>query len=385
MMPLPKIERTTIARWLPALIAGAIAWVAFIVLGDTPLIRATGMALAVVGMAGALRSMGGALALVGALALAFSPAFWIQTGGTQSLAPLDVVGLVIAAGMFGVALLLIPSIRQRPGIALAAALTVFSVVFLIAIGTPRSLRVTTVLAAWLIGLLIDGALAANPRPDAIDPTTLGWRHTVGVLLILVIGIANDPLFALFVPAVALGLFLMRARLPIALWIGLAGVSAFGVWGIVGTYVSAIWWDFPAEQTPGIITHVPYLIAYAWHEPERWIKLIDLIAWQFTPIGLALGVIGLARLSRWHPPVGVVTMTAYGCYLLFGLCYFGEDAPVLLLPLLMIQVVWMTYAAYTFAAWLRGMLKSAARPALIGAAAAFALLPIVMLLRIVGVV
>ena len=50
------------------------------------------MALAVVGMALALRPMGAALAVIGGLALAFSPSFWIQTGGAESLNPLEVGG-----------------------------------------------------------------------------------------------------------------------------------------------------------------------------------------------------------------------------------------------------------------------------------------------------
>ena len=110
--------------------------------------------------------------------------------------------------------------------------------------------------------------------------------------------------------------------------------------------------------------------------------MGLIIGQFTAAGLALGVLGLARLSRWHPPVGVVTMIAYAAYALFGLVYFGEDSPVLLLPLLMIQLLWMTYAMYTFGQWLQKSLKPA-RVRWI-AAATFTLLPLFMLLRIVGV-
>ncbi len=370
------------SRWLPAFGAGAIAWCFFLLLGETPLIRASGMALAVVGMAAALRPMGAVLAIVGALALAFSPSFWVQTGGAQALIPLEVLITFGGAGAAGAALLLI---RRRPGVALAGALAVFAVIFLTAVGTPRSLRVTTFLAVWLIALLTEGTFAANPRADAVDPPRLGWQHTIGLLLMLAIGIANDPLFALFTPAIALGVFLMRVRVSWVYWVTLVAIGAVGAWGVFSAYVSPAWWGFPSDQTPGITTHVPFLIASAWREPQRWIEMIELIVWQFSPVGIALGVIGLARLSRWHPPVGVVTMVIYGMYLLFGLCYFGEDSPVLLLPLLMIQVFWMTYAVYTFAAWARGVLHLPARWVNLGAAAAFTLLPLIMLLRIAGVV
>lgn len=377
-----KIERTEVERWLPALIAGGIAWILFISLGQTPVIRASGMAVAVIGMGMALRPLGMALALVGGLALAFSPSFWIQTGGAQSLDALEVVAAFAAAGVTCGVLI---ALHRRPVMALAIAAAVFAVIFLTLVGTPRSLRVTTVLAIWLIYLITDGLLASNPRPDEVQPQHMGFQHTYGVLLLMGIGVANDPLFVLFAPAVALNLFLSRVQLPIWYWGILTAITVLGLRGVAVTYISPEWWNFPADQTPGIITHIPFLIADAWREPQRWLKLIELIIGQFTIPGLILGVLGLARLSRWHPPVGVVTMTAYGCYLFFGLIYFGNDSPVLLLPLLMIQVYWMTYAAYTFAAWLRNALNTPIRPARIGAAAAFALLPLFMLLRIIGAV
>jgi hypothetical protein len=80
--------------------------------------------------------------------------------------------------------------------------------------------------------------------------------------------------------------------------------------------------------------------------------------------------------------GSAAAAAAGVMLVFGLIYFGGDSSVLLLPLLMIQLLWMTYAIYTFGAWL----QKTARPARLRwvAAAAFTLLPLVMLLRIFGV-
>lgn len=377
-----RIDREQVKTLLPAIVAGIIAWVAFIAIGNTPVTRATGMALAVVGMGMALRPMGGALAVIGALALAFSPSFWVQTGGAQSLVPLEVVVTLVAAVAVGVILLVL---RRRPAIALVIAAGAFAIIYLTAVGSPRSLRVTTVLAVWLIYLLTEGSLASNKRADETQPARLDFQHTYGLLLLLAVGVANDPLFILFAPAVALSLFLSQLRLPIWFWGVLAVITAIGVRGIALAYISPEWWTFPHEQSPGIITHVPFLISEAWREPHRWIRMIEMIVGQFTVVGLILGVLGLARLSRWHPPVGVVTMVAYGAYLIFGLLYFGEDAPVLLLPLLMIQVYWMTYAAYTFAAWLRNALRTPVRPALVWTAAAFALLPLFMLLRIVGIV
>ena len=143
----------------------------------------------------------------------------------------------------------------------------------------------------------------------------------------------------------LGLFLSRKPLPVWYWLGLGAILLFGLYRISQTYYSDFWWNYPVDQALALTRNYPYMIGSVWREPQRWIRLIDLIVGQFTAVGLALGVLGLARLSRWHPPVGVVTMIAFGTYATFGLIYFGADSPVLMLPLLMIQLLWMTYAVY----------------------------------------
>jgi hypothetical protein len=238
--------------------------------------------------------------------------------------------------------------------------------------------------AWTLYLLVDGLLARNPRPDEPNHTKLGAQHTLGLLLLLGIGVVNDPLFTLMIPAVGLGLFLSKQRLPVWYWGALLALLVVGLYGVSQSYYSPFWWNYPADAGVQITRHLPYMIGTVWREPERWIKLMALIIWQFSPVGLLLGVLGLARLSRWHPPVGVVMMVAFAAYAGFGLVYFGEDSPVLLLPLLMIQLLWMTYAVYTFGQWLQKSVERKVRVRWV-AAAAFTLLPLFMLLRIVGMV
>ncbi len=380
MIALTPIQREQVRYWLPALLTGAGAWLAFLTLGHTPLLRASGLALVIIGMALALRSMGIALTVIGGLALAFSPSFWIQTGGAESLSLPEVAGALIASGVAaGVA----RRFSKQRWFGLATAVIIFSALFLTSVGTPRSLRLTTLLTAWLLYLLVDGLLISNPHPDSPATGKLGAQHTYGLLIVLSVGILNDPLFVLLAPAVALGLFLSRKTLPLWYWLALLAVSVFGIYGVIDTYVSDFWWHYPVDQALALTSHIPFLIGGVWREPARWIGLMDLVIHQFTVLGLALGVLGLARLSRWYPPIGVVTMVAYGAYAAFGLVYYGHDSPVLLLPLLMIQLLWMTYAVYTFGQWLQKSLKPARLKWL--AAAAFTLLPILMLLRIVGMV
>ncbi len=383
MMILTDVQRQRAVEWLPAVTAGGIAWLAFLLIGDTPLVRASGMALAIIGMTLALRSMGAMLAIIGGLALAFSPAFWIQTGGAESLEPLEVgLSLVAALIVGGLAL----RFSSRPFVGIALVLLVFAGLFLGVVGTPRSLRLTTLLTAWLLFLLVDGLIVSNPRPDDTTGGQIRPYHTYGILILLFVGVLNDPLFTLLVPAIALGLFLSNQKLARLFWLALLAIAAFGIYGVLDIYYSPYWWHYPTDEAIARdLRHIPYLLADGWQEPRRWIGLFELIVGQFTIAGLALGILGLARLSRWYPPVGVVTMIAFGTYAVFGLIYFGGDRPVLLLPLLMIQVLWMTYAVYTFGQWLQKSLHWSNERVRLLAAAAFTLLPLFMLLRIVGAV
>lgn len=378
---LTKQQRDRARYFLPPAIAGGSAWIVFMLLGHTPVIRASGLALIIVGMTLALRPMGMALAVIGGLAFAFSPSFWAQTGGAESLNAAEVLAALAAAAVGGG---LVIAFSRRPFWGAALAILVFGGLFLAVIGTPRSLRLTTLLSAWSLYLLIDGLLVSNPRPEAPPTGELGAHHTFGLLLLLIVGVLNDPLFVLLAPAIMLGLFLSKKPMPLWYWLVLAGAAAYGLRALIVLYVDTGWWSYPAAQADAAGLHVPYFMADGWRNPIRWVRLMELIVSQYTVAGLALGVLGLARLARWYPPVGVVTMIAYGSFGLFGLIYFGADAPVQLLPLLMIQVFWMTYAVYAFGQWLQKSAISPSRNARWLVTAAFTLLPLVMLLRIAGV-
>lgn len=377
---LPEAYQERARYWAPPLITGAVAWAAFLLVGNTPVIRASGLALAIVGVGMMLRPLGAPYAITGALAFAFCPAFWVQTGGLEQLDPGQVL-IAIAFAAAGVAVVL--RVNRRIGIGVLTGIAIFGVFFLIIIGTPRSLRLTTLISAWLLFLLTDALFAANPRPDTPPTGQLGIQHTWGMLLLLIIGIINDPLVALLTPAVLLGLFLTGKRMPVIFWLLLVAAGAWGFWGIGVVYADSAFWTFNAAVADAQNLRVPYLIGMAWREPGRWLDLITGVVAQFTIVGLVLGLIGLARLARWYPPVGVVTMIAFGTYATFGLMYFGRDATVLLLPMLMILVLWMTYAVYALSHWLQKSTRSPAGYVRWLAPAAFLILPVLLLFRITG--
>ena len=204
-----------------------------------------------------------------------------------------------------------------------------------------------------------------------------------MLVLLLIGVLNDPLFILLVPALLVGLYLSNLHLPRWYWGIVLIVIIVGIRGLIMQYVASDWWLRSAASSQAAGIQIPYIVADGWHEASRWIILINLVRNQFTDIGILLGILGLARLARWYPVLGSVTLIAYGSYTLFGLIYFGSDSTVLLLPMIVIHVIWMTYGIYTAGQWLQKSLANRSEASWL-AACAFSLLPIIQVGRIVGV-
>ncbi len=365
---------------LPALIAGLISFAIYSAVGHTPLMRALGMAITIGGIALTLQRFGGVLSVIGSFALAFSPAFWSQTGGEETrqvvlfslalLAALVIIGILIWSKRF-------------PDKILILILTVFALLFLPVIGSPRSLRVTILLTTLMLYVLIDLLMISNPRPDYLPQSVFPANHILTMVVMLLIGVLNDPLFILLAPAFLVGLHLAKVTLTKWYWGVILLIIAWGVYGTIVQYIASGWWLVPAETAEAAGIRVPFVIADGWREASRWVYLINLVRNQFTDIGILLGIIGLARLARWYPSLGVTTLVAYGTYALFGLVYFGKDSTILLLPLLMIHVLWMTYAIFALGQWLQKSFTHRNGAQWL-ATAAFILLPLALLGRVTGV-
>lgn len=364
--------------WVPALLNGAITWVLFMGLGSTPIVRAVGLSLVVVGVTLSLRRMGALLSMVGGLTLALSPAFWSQTGGGEN----DPATIVIALFAAGATVIAVRFLSQRPYIGLGLGIVVFAGMFWSQIGTPRSLRLTGFIVGWLMFVLIDMLLLTNPRPDDAphllrdsrkvldDPEAEPARpyHTLGILLLFGIGTLNDPVLVLLAPALALSLFLTHTRLPIWYWLAFGAATLIGLRGINIDYIQQLSYLFQLEQ---------------WRYGTRWLELIQLIIEQFSIFGLGLAALGLARLSRWYPPLGTTTLIGYAAYGLFALVYFGNDRQVLIMPLFIIQVLWMTYAIFTLSEWMGKFLAPRKKLGYYFIITLYSILPATMLANIVS--
>lgn len=337
-------QQLLIKFWLPALINGLLVWVLLIILGDTPLIRASGLGLIITGVTLALRRMGSALAIIGGLSLALSPAFWSQTGGAEGTPATIVIALVCAGATIAIAAI----ISKRPYIGFGLGVIVFVALFWSQIGTPRSIRLTGFIVAWLMYLLIDMLLITNPRPEdapmilrdgglklvngAIAPRPY---HTYGILLLITVGIINDPLITILLPCIILSLVLTRTKLNRWYWVAIILISILGF--------RELWLDYFVDQRYSIIFN-------GWRQGTNWVDMIMLIIQQFTVFGAILSALGLARLARWYAPLGIVSMVGFAAYWLFGTMYIGTNETLLLLPMYIIFILWITYAVFAISEW-----------------------------------
>lgn len=364
-------------RWFgPAALVLVSSLALFVGLGGSPLVRAVAMAATVAVVTLTLRRFGAGLSLVGGLALAFSPGFWSQVEGMSAVGPEGVL-LAAGLGLLGLVGLLV---MRRPEAAVVGGAVIFAAAYWVAGGT-RSLRVTLLLTAALLYLLFDALLTAHARPDEPPQQRVRRDQSANLLLVLCAGILNDPLFTLLAPAAGLGLFLSGTRLPRWHWAILVTALVVGMQGLVSTYAMSGWWAVPAEQIAALGVQAPFLVGDAWQDAGRWLNMLQLLASQFSVLGLAVAAFGLARLARWYPPLGLTTLVAFAGYFTFGLMYFGRDRVALLLPLLTLQVVWMTYAAAALAHWLHKAWASPRAAAWL-VAAAYSVAPIALLVRIV---
>lgn len=369
-------ERLLLLRfWIPALVTGAIVWVLMLGVGETPLLRTSGLALVIVGLTLALRRMGAMIAIIGGLSLALSPAFWSQTGGAAGEPATIVIALAVAISV----VLLAAVVSKRPYIGLGLGIVVFAALFWSQIGTPRSIRLTGFIIGWLMYLLVDMLLLTNPRPEdapmilrdgglkAVDGAIPARPyHTFGILLLVTIGIMNDPLLTLLIPAIVVSLLLAHTRLNWWYWL-LIGI-------VIGIGLRGVWLDYWVGQA--------HFIALGnWRAGTEWLTMIDLLVNQFTILGAGLSLLGLARLARWYPPLGIVSMLSFAAYWFFGLVYSGPREELLLLPMFFVFVLWMSYAVLAISEWSAKTFSTHPRFGRYLAISIYGLLPLFMILRI----
>ncbi len=364
MQPLTTAQRQLLRQWSPAFIAAGASWLLLIFVGATPIARSSGLALAILGVTASMRRMGYVASTAGGLALALCPVFWSQTGGSESEPLITIIAVAVAL----LVMLLASDLFRRRDLGIGLGITAFLLIFWSQIGAMQSLRLTGLATAWLLYLLVDMVLLTNPRPGIKPAAAPKPWHTLGLVFLFVAGVANDPLTTLLAPAILLALFLSYAKLPTWYWLTVLLAVSGGFALLARAYLG------PDRAVLDLV---------AWREALRWIELGELIGGQFGLVGIVLGIIGVARLARWYPPLGVVTMIAFGAYAFFGLVYVGVHREVLLLPLTIIQVIWMTYAVNTLGQWINQSLDNESGLWIHIVSAVYFVLPAILLLNIMA--
>ena len=362
MTQLTAPQLQLLRQWGPACFTSACAWLLLMVLGQAPIARATGLGLAVLGVTASMRHMGLVASMVGGLTLTLSPVIWSQAGGAVT----QPATIVVAAIFATFAVLSASFLLKRSELALGMGIALFAAIFWSQIGTAQSLRLTVLVVAWLLFLLIDMLMLTNPRPGIKPPQVPKRWHLAGIPLLFAMGTLNDPLVTLFAPAILLALLLSYARLPGWYWLVIGCIVVAGVYLLAQTY---------------LLADAPLLLPLGWRDAQRWLALGEYPLAQFGWAGIALAIVGMARLARWYPPLGIVTIIAFACYMLFGLTYIGSHREVLLLPLIIIQVIWMSYAVNTISQWVNKTLRNEAGLWIHLVSALYIALPALLLLDI----
>ncbi|MYD38747.1 MAG: hypothetical protein F4W97_08030 [Chloroflexi bacterium] len=359
----PQLQQ--VRRWGPACFTAACAWLLLLIVGEAPIARATGLALAVMGVTAGMRPMGLVASVAGGLTLTLSPVFWSQAAGAVT----QPGSIVIAAILAAIALFCASFLLKRHELALGLVIVLFAVIFWSQISAAQSLRLTVLVVAWLLFLLIDMLMLTNPRPGFKPPQSPQRWHLAGIPLLFAGGTLNDPLVTLFVAAILLALLLSYARLPGWYWLGILAIAVAGAYLLAQTY---------------LLAESPLLLPLGWRDAQRWLALGEYPLAQFGWVGIALACVGVARLARWYPPLGTVTIIAFASYMLFGLTYIGSHRDVLLLPLIIIQVIWMTYAVNSISQWVNKSLKNKAGLWIHLVSALYLALPALLLLEVLQI-
>jgi hypothetical protein len=259
-------------------------------------------------------------AALGALAWAISPLLWMQAVIAEVYA---LHSLLLA--LLGWAVLVHP---DRP----------WYVVAPVALGVANHLTSVLLLPAAAYALWAqsrtpgDTSLRTAPRssPRSYLPASLRG------LAFLALGLLIGALFYLRTPLVA------AAAPPVN-------------WGYADNW-DGFWWLVSGAAYRGYLFSSP---------ADSW--LTRLAGWaytvtaQYTPIGLALALVGLAHWDRVTPWLRNFSLLWLGPISLYAIAYYTRDSDIYLLPVGWLMALWLSVGLAQVAAWLTGRFGGSARP------------------------
>jgi hypothetical protein len=229
-----------------------------------------------------------------------------------------------------------------------------------------------------VAAILGGMLWLLARPDAL----LRQQARMVAVLFLLIGLsfANHLTTALLLPALAVTLLLARPHLTWRQWGLAAALLAAGL--LLYAYIPLRWPALHGGQAMRLDEFVGWVTGQRfrgalqlnlWMEdPGRWSIIGRLVTAEYHWIGLGLGVLGLVALviRKWQ--AALITALIYFAYVFYTVNYLIPDINVYLIPMHLIQALWMAVGVH---AVLERLPIHHLRAALISG---FALLPLALL-------
>lgn len=230
-------------------------------------------------------------------------------------------------------------------------------------------------AAWAIAPLIwtQAVIAEVYALHALLLTLLGWSVLVHptrlwyVTLIVALGVANHLTTLLLLPAAAYALWTARrgaappateaARIAVALGVGLLLGALFYVriplvagsappvnWGYADNW-SGFWWLVSGAAYRG------YLFD-GWPSslPSRLADWAYTVTVQYTPVGLALALLGLAHWDRTAAELRNFSLLWFLPVSGYALAYNTRDSDIYLLPVAWVMALWLAVGLAQVGNW-----------------------------------
>lgn len=234
-----------------------------------------------------------------------------------------------------------------------------------------------------VAAILGGTLWLLTHPEAAQD-----KQVKGVFLLFTLtglSFANHLTTVLLLPALVLTLALTRPHLTWRQWGAAIGLLAAGL--LLYVYIPLRWPALHNGQTMSLSEFIAWVTGQrfggalqlgAWlHDPNRWDILWRLITTEYHWMGLALAGFGLAALAFQNWRAALITVLVYAAYAFYGLNYLVPDISVFLIPLFLIQALWMGFGVHAVLSRLPDRLRFLQATVL----AIFALLPMATLWEI----
>lgn len=198
-----------------------------------------------------------------------------------------------------------------------------------------------------------------------------WRHWWGLLLLTILGVAHHLTILLLLPA---AIYLQWSRIreqrlraallfmgvvvagiglgllfQIRSWLAASTIAPVN-WGFVSNWAD-LWWLISGQAYRGYL-----LSASAATTFDRVAAWAYTITTQFTPVGLALALIGLGHFDQEKPKLRNFSLLWIVPISIYAILYYTRDSEIYLLPAGWLLTIWLAVGLAILTEWLQHRFK-----------------------------